>query len=257
MVPNYYDIQAAERSVEDDTALRQVLAWPSSLHCPCREGSRGVYAQNTEILQARCHGHAGPAAVHRECCITSCTVLELLDCMIPRRAARRCADCSWCHFRLLRKHDLVLTGAGDSGCAPDGARRALLCPEAAPKEPGAHPVPLGHQVLQNCPARSAFISAETIGILCETCSASKCALGPSATLHDFPCGLGLSGERVVFCGMQGGRRLMALGDCRHPASGYVQGINDLVTPFLAVFLSPHMEGTVGDETETEFPEEVR
>ena len=24
--------------------------------------------------------------------------------------------------------------------------------------------------------------------------------------------------------------------CRHPASGYVQGINDLVTPFLMVFL---------------------
>lgn len=26
---------------------------------------------------------------------------------------------------------------------------------------------------------------------------------------------------------------------RHPASGYVQGINDLVTPFLAVFLGEH------------------
>ena len=45
-------------------------------------------------------------------------------------------------------------------------------------------------------------------------------------------------------------------ECRHPASGYVQGINDLVTPFLAVFLSPHMEGSVGAETATEFPEEV-
>eukprot|EP00210_Caulerpa_lentillifera_P001052 g1015.t1 len=29
---------------------------------------------------------------------------------------------------------------------------------------------------------------------------------------------------------------------RHPASGYVQGINDLVTPFLIVFLSEHYEG---------------
>ncbi|KAJ4807813.1 TBC1 domain family member 22A [Rhynchospora pubera] len=29
---------------------------------------------------------------------------------------------------------------------------------------------------------------------------------------------------------------------RHPASGYVQGINDLVTPFLIVFLSEHLEG---------------
>ena len=28
--------------------------------------------------------------------------------------------------------------------------------------------------------------------------------------------------------------------CRHPASGYVQGINDLVTPFLMVFLQVHI-----------------
>ncbi|OAY77903.1 GTPase-activating protein gyp1 [Ananas comosus] len=31
---------------------------------------------------------------------------------------------------------------------------------------------------------------------------------------------------------------------RHPASGYVQGINDLVTPFLIVFLSEHLEGNM-------------
>ena len=37
----------------------------------------------------------------------------------------------------------------------------------------------------------------------------------------------------------------------------MQGINDLVTPFLAVFLSPHMEGSVSNETATDFPEEVR
>ena len=30
--------------------------------------------------------------------------------------------------------------------------------------------------------------------------------------------------------------------CRHPASGYVQGINDLVTPFLAALLSQHFDG---------------
>ena len=36
MVPNDYDIQAAERSVEDDTALRQVLACPPRLsESPC------------------------------------------------------------------------------------------------------------------------------------------------------------------------------------------------------------------------------
>ncbi|KAK7404478.1 hypothetical protein VNO78_05397 [Psophocarpus tetragonolobus] len=31
---------------------------------------------------------------------------------------------------------------------------------------------------------------------------------------------------------------------RHPASGYVQGINDLVTPFLVVFLSEYFEGGI-------------
>ncbi|PVH33988.1 hypothetical protein PAHAL_8G115100 [Panicum hallii] len=31
---------------------------------------------------------------------------------------------------------------------------------------------------------------------------------------------------------------------RPPASGYVQGINDLVTPFLVVFLSEHLEGNI-------------
>ncbi|EIE19077.1 RabGAP/TBC protein [Coccomyxa subellipsoidea C-169] len=39
-------------------------------------------------------------------------------------------------------------------------------------------------------------------------------------------------------------RILFLWGIRHPASGYVQGINDLVTPFLAVFLSPHFEGPV-------------
>lgn len=29
---------------------------------------------------------------------------------------------------------------------------------------------------------------------------------------------------------------------RHPASGYVQGINDLVTPFYEVFLSAYIDG---------------
>lgn len=31
---------------------------------------------------------------------------------------------------------------------------------------------------------------------------------------------------------------------RHPASGYVQGINDLLTPFLIVFLSEYLEGSL-------------
>lgn len=37
-------------------------------------------------------------------------------------------------------------------------------------------------------------------------------------------------------------RLLYIWGIRHPASGYVQGMNDLVTPFLAVFLSEHLPG---------------
>lgn len=32
--------------------------------------------------------------------------------------------------------------------------------------------------------------------------------------------------------------------CRHPASGYVQGMNDVVTPFVAVFLSEVLPGHI-------------
>ncbi|MEW5308810.1 MAG: hypothetical protein WDW38_000741 [Sanguina aurantia] len=37
-------------------------------------------------------------------------------------------------------------------------------------------------------------------------------------------------------------RLLYIWGIRHPASGYVQGMNDLVTPFIAVFLSEHLQG---------------
>lgn len=42
---------------------------------------------------------------------------------------------------------------------------------------------------------------------------------------------------------------------RHPASGYVQGINDLVTPFLVVFLSEHLEGSVDNWSIADLPQE--
>ncbi|CAO2821808.1 unnamed protein product [Amaranthus hypochondriacus] len=42
---------------------------------------------------------------------------------------------------------------------------------------------------------------------------------------------------------------------RHPASGYVQGINDLVTPFLVVFLSEHLEGSVDTWSTLDLSEE--
>lgn len=36
-------------------------------------------------------------------------------------------------------------------------------------------------------------------------------------------------------------RILFIWAIRHPASGYVQGINDLVTPFFVVFLSEFLE----------------
>jgi len=35
-------------------------------------------------------------------------------------------------------------------------------------------------------------------------------------------------------------RVLYVWTIRHPASGYVQGINDLVTPFFSVFLSQYV-----------------
>lgn len=44
---------------------------------------------------------------------------------------------------------------------------------------------------------------------------------------------------------------------RHPASGYVQGINDLVTPFLVVFLSEYLEGSLDNWSMVDLsPEEI-
>lgn len=36
-------------------------------------------------------------------------------------------------------------------------------------------------------------------------------------------------------------RILYVWHIRHPSSGYVQGLNDIVTPFLIVFLSEHVE----------------
>lgn len=41
-------------------------------------------------------------------------------------------------------------------------------------------------------------------------------------------------------------RILYIWAIRHPASGYVQGINDLATPFLVVFLSEYLEGEMED-----------
>lgn len=58
--------------------------------------------------------------------------------------------------------------------------------------------------------------------------------------------------RAIFLGIRGYKRswegkdwiiyrLLYVWNMRHPASGYVQGINDVVTPFIVVFLSEYIE----------------
>ena len=47
-------------------------------------------------------------------------------------------------------------------------------------------------------------------------------------------------------------RILFIWSMRHPGSGYVQGMNDLVTPFFVVFLSYHIcEFLVGQREERE------
>lgn len=43
---------------------------------------------------------------------------------------------------------------------------------------------------------------------------------------------------------------------RHPASGYVQGINDLVTPFLIIFLSEHLQENMDKWSISELPPSI-
>ncbi|XP_078098414.1 TBC1 domain family member 22B-like isoform X3 [Mustelus asterias] len=52
-------------------------------------------------------------------------------------------------------------------------------------------------------------------------------------------------------------RILFIWAIRHPASGYVQGINDLVTPFFVVFLSEHVEEDVENFDVTNLSEAVQ
>ncbi|XP_028652367.1 TBC1 domain family member 22B [Erpetoichthys calabaricus] len=52
-------------------------------------------------------------------------------------------------------------------------------------------------------------------------------------------------------------RILFIWAIRHPASGYVQGINDLVTPFFVVFLSEFVEEDVENFDFTQLPEIVQ
>ncbi|XP_049627719.1 LOW QUALITY PROTEIN: TBC1 domain family member 22A [Suncus etruscus] len=52
-------------------------------------------------------------------------------------------------------------------------------------------------------------------------------------------------------------RILFIWAIRHPASGYVQGINDLVTPFFVVFISEHIEDEDVDTADiSHLPEEA-
>mmetsp|Transcript_12651 Transcript_12651/g.27372 ORF Transcript_12651/g.27372 Transcript_12651/m.27372 type:complete len:433 (+) Transcript_12651:156-1454(+) len=51
-------------------------------------------------------------------------------------------------------------------------------------------------------------------------------------------------------------RLLYIWGIRHPASGYVQGMNDLVTPFLAVFLGEHLPEPMESWTAEQLSEEM-
>nr|XP_060629150.1 TBC1 domain family member 22B isoform X1 [Anolis sagrei ordinatus] len=51
-------------------------------------------------------------------------------------------------------------------------------------------------------------------------------------------------------------RILFIWAIRHPASGYVQGINDLVTPFFVVFLSEYVEEDVENFDVTNLSQEV-
>ncbi|XP_078091659.1 TBC1 domain family member 22A isoform X5 [Mustelus asterias] len=51
-------------------------------------------------------------------------------------------------------------------------------------------------------------------------------------------------------------RILFIWAIRHPASGYVQGINDLVTPFFVVFVFEYIEGEVENFDVSSLPDEV-
>ncbi|KAK9473614.1 rab-GTPase-TBC domain-containing protein [Dipodascopsis tothii] len=67
---------------------------------------------------------------------------------------------------------------------------------------------------------------------------------PHLKLYSFP-----STQRAL-------ERILYVWAIRHPASGYVQGINDLVTPFFQVFLSAYIDDDVESYDPGQLPKEV-
>ena len=78
-------------------------------------------------------------------------------------------------------------------------------------------------------------AASTVEITRPPTSPSACPAAVSAPLSTSPCSATHSPSHAL------PRAPAHPHHRRHPASGYVQGINDLVTPFMAVFMSEHLE----------------
>jgi len=53
---------------------------------------------------------------------------------------------------------------------------------------------------------------------------------------------------VIILYLQLFERVLYIWAIRHPASGYVQGLNDLITPLFVVFLTEYLEPGVPSQT---------
>lgn len=66
----------------------------------------------------------------------------------------------------------------------------------------------------------------------------------SAIIHQFTALLSLMYSILLHSFQNQNASFLTSRAIRHPASGYVQGINDVATPFLVVFLSEYLEGSI-------------
>ena len=86
---------------------------------------------------------------------------ESIGCRTPHQGAREqhilTCTCAWCHgWQYARLNALGASGCG--GRAAHCAGCAILCAASHPEEPGAHSLPVGHQVLPQLRARPAAVT---------------------------------------------------------------------------------------------------
>ena len=136
LVPEYYDIEASDRSEDDNCALRQVRLH-LTLPVTTKESLHAISWMNQSMY---------------------CREGRMMS-LFPQDPRLRCAASPfsgkfWSTLPILGSHPQVPAAAavgsknhclaGDCGRATHGARCSLLQPAKAAKEPGADPVPLGH-----------------------------------------------------------------------------------------------------------------